>query len=152
MVQCHAHRSKYQAHVQAVRVNMANSNILEKPYLKWLTLFITSGTLLCCALPILLVTLGFGALVASLNYNLPGLFFLAEHKIWTLTLAAFILLILAGVIWRPNQHCPAEADLAAFCKKSKQLNKKIFWLSAMILFIGFFTSYLLLPMRNLLDL
>lgn len=131
---------------------MPDNNILEKPYLKWLTLFIASGTLLCCALPILLVTLGFGAVVASLNYNIPGLFFLAEHKVWTLTLAAIILLLLAWLIWRPNQHCPVEHDLAALCKKSKKLNKKIFWLSTTIWFIGFFTSYLLLPIRNILDL
>ena len=56
----------------------------DQPYLRWLTLFVTSGTLLCCALPILLVTLGFGAVVASLNYNIPGLLFLAEHQSWAL--------------------------------------------------------------------
>ena len=131
---------------------MTANNILPKPYLKWLTLFIASGTLLCCALPILLVTLGFGALVASLNYNIPGLVFLAEHKVWTLTLSALILLILAWLIWRPNQHCPAEPDLAALCQRAKRLNKIIFWLSTMIWFIGFFTSYLLLPFRNFLGL
>ena len=152
MAQYPAHRFKSRAHVQAVIVNMPDNNILEKTYLKWLTLFIASGTLLCCALPILLVTLGFGALVASLNYNIPELLFLAEHKVWTLTLAAIILLLLAWLNWRPNQHCPAEPDLAALCQKSKRLNKRIFWLSAIIWFIGFFTSYLLLPIRNILEL
>ena len=31
--------------------------------------------------------MGLGAVVASLNYNIPGLLFLAEHTIWTLSLA-----------------------------------------------------------------
>ena len=131
---------------------MSENKLIEKPYLRWFVLFITSGTLLCCALPILLVTLGFGAVVASLNYNIPALIFLAEHKAWTLMLGALILMILAWVIWRPNQQCPADPALAVLCEKSKRWNKRIFWLSSMIWFIGFFSSYLLLPIRNFLNL
>ncbi|KGJ91673.1 hypothetical protein [Colwellia psychrerythraea] len=131
---------------------MSDNKLIEMSYLRWITLFMVSGTLLCCALPILLVTLGFGAVVASVNYNIPGFIFLAEHKVWTLTIAALILMALAWIIWRPNQHCPAEPRLADLCNKSKKLNKRIFWLSLTIWFIGFFSSYLLLPLRNLLDL
>jgi len=152
MVQFHAHQYRRVVHVQGVGGRMSDNKFIEKPYLKWITLFIASGTLLCCALPILLVTLGFGAVVASLNYNIPGLIFLAENKIWTLTIAALLLMALAWVIWRPNQHCPYESTLAALCKKSKLWNKRIFWISSMIWFIGLFTSYLLLPIRNFLDL
>ena len=74
---------------------------MNKSYLRWLTLFATSGTLLCCALSILLVSMGFGAVVASLNYNLPGLMFFAEHKMWTLSLLALLLLFLA---WVQDEH------------------------------------------------
>jgi len=131
---------------------MSDNKLMEKPYLKWVALFVASGTLLCCALPILLVTLGFGAVMASLNYNVPGLMYLAEHKVWTLTIAGMVLVALAWVIWRPNQHCPSEPALAAICQKSKLWNKRIFWISSLIWFIGFFTSYLLLPMHNFFDL
>ncbi|WP_033076864.1 hypothetical protein [Thalassotalea sp. ND16A] len=131
---------------------MPNIEFIEKPYLKWLALFIASGTLLCCALPILLVTLGFGAVVASLNYNIPGLIFLSEHKVWTLTVAALVLMALAWIIWRPNQRCPTDPALAALCKKSKLWSKRIFWLSAMFWSIGIFTSYWLLPIRNFFNL
>ena len=124
----------------------------DKAYLKWLTLFVTSSTLLCCALPILLVLLGFGAVVASLNYNVPGLVFLAEHKLWTLSLSALLLLFLAWVIWRPNQSCPTDPQLAEHCQMSKRWNKYIFWISVVIWSIGFFFSTLLLPLRNLLNL
>ncbi len=122
----------------------------DRPWLKWLTLFVTSGTLLCCALPILLVSLGFGAAVATLNYNVPALVFLAEHKVWTLTLSALLLLSLAWVIWRPNQSCPTDPALASLCETSKRWNKRVFWLSVAIWCIGFFASVLLLPLRRLL--
>ena len=123
-----------------------------KSYLRWLTLFITSGTLLCCALPTLLVSLGFGAVVASLNYNIPELVFLAEYKIWTLSLSALLLLFLAWVVWRPKQSCPAKPELVAHCQMTKRWNKSIFWLSVIIWSIGFFFSIVLLPLRQFLNL
>lgn len=131
---------------------MENTRWLDKPYLRWLALFITSGTLICCALPILLVTLGFGAVVASLNYNIPGLVFLAEHKLWVLALSALLLLLLAWVIWRPNQSCPTDPELASYCHTAKRWNRRIFWVSVVIWSVGFFSSVLLLPLRELLDM
>ncbi len=123
-----------------------------KPYLRWITLFLTSGTLLCCALPILLVTLGLGSVVAAMSYNLPGFLFLAEHKIWTLSLSFIFLLFLAWVVWRPQQNCPLDPKLSIICQATKKWNKRIFILSMIIWFIGFFTSVLLLPLSNLLNL
>ncbi len=131
---------------------MNNRKWSDKSYLRWLTLFVTSGTLLCCALPILLVTLGFGAVVASLNYNIPGLLFLAEHQSWTLGLSAILLLFLAWIIWRPNQNCPSDPDLAQQCQQAKRCNQRIFGFSVVIWSIGFFFSVLLLPLRHLLNL
>jgi len=121
-------------------------------YFGWVTLFITSGTLLCCALPILLVSLGFGAVVAGLNYNIPGLLFLAEHKVWTFGLSALFLVFLAWLIYRPNQSCPSDVQLARYCAGSKKWNKRIFLLSVIIWIIGFFASYLLLPLRVFLGI
>ena len=123
----------------------------DKSYLSWLTLFFSGGTLVCCALPILLVSMGFGAIAASLTYNIPGLIFLAENKLWTLSLAALLILILAWIIWRPNQNCPADPELAKICQKTKIWNRRIFYLSLFIWIIGFFFSYLLLPLRRFLD-
>lgn len=126
---------------------MEKVKLHEQSYLRWGTLFITSGTLLCCALPIVLVSMGFGAIVASLNFNVPGLLFLAEYKLWTLSLSALLLLFLAWVIWRPNQSCPADPELAAHCQTAKRWNQRVFWLSSIIWCIGFFFSVLLLPLR-----
>lgn len=127
-------------------------DLLDKPYLRWITLFLTSGTLLCCALPILLVTVGFGSVAAAMSYNIPGLTFLAEHKLWTLSFSFFFLLFLAWIIWRPNQSCPIDPAQALACAGAKKWNKRIFILSVFIWGIGFFASVLLLPLRNLLNI
>ncbi len=123
----------------------------EKSQLKWLTLFVTSGTLLCCALPILLVSAGLGSVVASIHLNVPGFMFMAEHKLWTLVLSALLLMGLAFVIWRPNQTCPADPQLAKYCSQSKRWNQRIFLLSIAIWMTGFFFSVMLLPIRQWLD-
>ena len=123
----------------------------EKSQLKWLVLFISSGTLLCCALPILLVSLGLGSVVASVNYNVPGFMFMAEHKIWTLGLSALLLVGLAFIIWRPHQTCPSDPKLAQYCRQSKRWNQRIFFISVAIWMTGFFFSVLLLPIRQFLE-
>jgi ABC-type Mn2+/Zn2+ transport system permease subunit len=120
--------------------------------LKWMTLLVTGSTLLCCALPILLVSFGLGATVASLNFNIPGLLFLAEHKVWTFSISAIMLLFLVWIIWRPNQSCPSDPQLAKYCETSKKWNKRVFFLSIAIWFISFFASYLLLPLREFLNI
>jgi mercuric ion transport protein len=98
------------------------------------------------------VSLGFGAVAASLSYNIPGLMFLAEHKMWTLSLSALLLGFLAWLIWRPNQACPADAQLAALCQQAKRWNQYIFWLGVAFWSIGFFFSVLLLPLRQFLSM
>lgn len=68
------------------------------------------------------LSVGLGAVVASLNYNIPGLMFLAEHNFWILSLSALLLVFMAGVIWRPNQACPSDPTLAAVCQKARNCN------------------------------
>jgi hypothetical protein len=129
---------------------VAKVNVVDRSWLRWLALFTTSSTLLCCALPILLVSLGLGSVVASMNYNIPGMFWLAQHKYWTLALSALLLSVLAWIIWRPKQSCPTDPELARYCENSKKWNKRIFWLSVIIWCMGVFFSLVLLPLRNLL--
>ena len=50
--------------------------------LSYISLFTSFGTLLCCALPSLLVLLGLGATVASFLSAVPWLVVLSRHKTW----------------------------------------------------------------------
>ena len=119
-------------------------------YLGWLTLFFTTTTLVCCALPIVLVSLGLGAVMASLNLQFSGLVFIAQYKYWTLALSAMLLGFLAWLIWRPGQTCPNNPLLAKACQQSKRWNVRMFNVSLVIWSTGFFFSVLLLPLRQLI--
>jgi len=117
-----------------------------------LTLFFSSGTLVCCALPIIFVTIGFGSSVAALTNAFPFLIFLGIHKTWVFTLSGIMVLISAWFIYVIKQSCPSDKELANLCNQTKKWNKRIFFASLSVWIIGFFASYLLLPLRIFLNL
>src|ERR1700728_1235444 len=59
--------------------------------LNYFSLFSSFSTLLCCALPSVLVLLGMGTTVASLLSAAPWLVSLSRHKIWTFSLAGVLI-------------------------------------------------------------
>src|SRR5207248_11385470 len=59
--------------------------------LNYLSLFTSVGTLLCCALPSLLVLLGLGATVATVLSAVPWLVTLSHHKLWVFAIAGVLI-------------------------------------------------------------
>ncbi len=116
------------------------------------TLFASSGTLVCCALPIILVTLGMGATVAAITSNFPFLIVLSQHKIWVFIISGLMLLVSALIIYRPDQSCPVDPRQAKICQASKIWNKRIYWFSVVIWCIGFFAAFIALPVRMALGI
>ena len=111
----------------------------------WL-LFASTTTLICCALPILLVTLGLGAVSAALFANLPFLVVLAQHKIWLFAGSGLLLAGAAWAIWRPGRACPADPELAELCARADRWNRRWFLVALAIWVIGFAAAYLSLPL------
>ena len=99
-----------------------------------LSLFASVGTLLCCALPSLLVLLGFGAAVASVVTSVPLLVTLSRHKEWVFAAAA--VLIASGVAYRhwlaprlmARQLACAPGDPR--CHNLDRMSRVLLWLSA----------------------
>lgn len=114
------------------------------------TLFLSTGTLLCCALPILLVSLGLGAAVAGMIGAAPWLVTLSQHKAW---LFAGTSLLLAGGGWlihRPGRVCPTDPELARACARADRWNRRMWWSALSIWAFGTFMAYLWLPLRRVL--
>lgn len=117
----------------------------------WLSLFASSGTLLCCALPIGLVALGLGATVAAVSSNFPFLATLTEHKGWVFGTSGVLLVISGWLTSQTAQSCPSDPELAALCERARTWNRRVLWTSAAIWGLGFFAAYLALPLRILLE-
>lgn len=92
----------------------------------------------CCALPILLVTLGMGSAVASLVSTLPWLVTLSKYKAVTFTITA---LILAYSFLRLRNMDSCEIVDQRRLKRQRAL----LWASTVIVIVSVFTAYALLP-------
>lgn len=119
--------------------------------LTWLALFTTTGTLVCCALPIALVSLGLGATMASLVSAAPFLVTLSQHKIWVFLISGGLLALSGWFIYRPGRACPVEPELGQLCNTSQLWNRRIFWTSVTLWCIGFLAAFLALPLQIWLE-
>ena len=106
-------------------------------------LFTSVGTLLCCALPALLVSLGLGATMLSLTSAVPQIIWISEHKVYVFTIA-FVLLAVNSV-WvylNRNAPCPIDPKLRDACISGGRFSKYVLILSWICLAIGFFFAYI----------
>ena len=120
----------------------------KEDFFSFLTLFTSLSTILCCALPIILVMLGMGAVFASLTANFPFIIWIAQQALYLFLIAGLLMAISGYFIFLRPQSCPADAKLAAICTKSKKFNKIIWWISLVILLVAFFFKYLLIFFSN----
>ncbi|RDX37282.1 hypothetical protein DZA50_02495 [Kangiella sp. HD9-110m-PIT-SAG07] len=113
---------------------------------KWgvLVLFASVPTLICCALPILLVSLGMGSVVASMyGEHFPWLNWFAKYDLITFGVTALILIITGAVLYRSNRSCPTDPELAAACESAQKWNRRFYWSAIIIWLIGAFSAYIL---------
>lgn len=106
-------------------------------------LFTTSGTLICCAIPITLVSLGLGAVVASMASTAPWLVTLSMYKGWMFTLSGGLIAVSAWAVYRPGRACPTDPELAAACERADKWNRRFIWFSAVMWLVGFIAAFAL---------
>ncbi len=111
----------------------------------WIVLFTSSSTLICCALPILLVSLGLGAVSATLFASFPILVTLAQYKTWMFSGSAVVLALTGWLLYRPGRACPADPDLAEQCERAHRWNMRFFWVAEAVWMAGAAAAYLSLP-------
>lgn len=103
------------------------------------------GTLFCCFLPAVFVTLGLGASFAALVGNFPQLIWLSEHKGTVFGGAALIIAVAGYLNWRSrNAACPIDPTLAEACRNGRNWSKWAF-AGAVIIFACGATFAFLLP-------
>ena len=119
--------------------------------LSYLSLFTSLSTLVCCALPSLLVLVGLGATVASVVSEIPGLVTLSHHKNWVFTITGVLICgnflyvyIVAPKLQSRRGVCDADDPLG--CETASRMSRIILWCSGAIYLIGVFSAYLLGPL------
>lgn len=120
-----------------------------------LSLFTSFSTLICCALPALLVTLGLGAVLAGLVTSLPFLVTLSTYKEWTFGIAATLIGLNFFLVYRKSKEdgaCEIPGDgHEASCDTASRWSKQILWISTIMLLVGLFMAYLALPLLKFIE-
>jgi mercuric ion transport protein len=122
--------------------------------LNYFSLFTSLSTLLCCALPSLLVLVGLGTSVASMLSFMPWLVTLSRHKQWTfavsgiLTALSFVNMYYIAPRIRAKQ---CGADDPSACEEASRVTIILLWVSAGIYAVGVFVAYALGPILTRLD-
>ncbi|MCE2658632.1 MAG: hypothetical protein LW854_10360 [Rubrivivax sp.] len=110
----------------------------------WLSLAASGGTLVCCALPALLVSVGLGAALAGLVSTVPALVWLSEAKGLVFGLAG-AMLAAAGVLqWRARSApCPLDPRLRQACLRTRRWSRGV-WVAAVVVYAtGAFFAFVL---------
>lgn len=108
-----------------------------------LSLFTSASTLICCALPALLVTLGAGAALSSLISVVPQLVWLSEYKLPIFGFAIGMMIFSGLLQWRARHApCPADSTLAEVCRKTRRRALQIYLFSWVILLTGVWFAFI----------
>ena len=95
------------------------------------------GTLICCALPALLVSLGLGAAFAGFVSRFPQLIWVSEHKIWILIIGGITLVLAGWAQWNARSlPCPIDPVQARACRTTRRWSMMVYFLAVRIYIIG----------------
>ncbi|MFM7332209.1 MAG: hypothetical protein ACKO1L_11230 [Brachymonas sp.] len=109
-----------------------------------LSLFASSSTLICCALPALLVALGAGAALSSLVGIFPQIVWLSEHKVSLFIFAGLMLAASGALQWiNRNAPCPIDPALRDACLRTRKVSLRVYGVSVGIYLLGGFFAFVL---------
>lgn len=113
-------------------------------YLAFLSLFTSTGTLVCCALPALLVALGAGAALSTLISVVPGLVWVSEYKEAVFVLAGVMLTVSGYMQWRGRfAPCPVDAAQRNACLRTRKTSAMVYGASVAVYAVGGFFAFVL---------
>lgn len=102
-----------------------------------LSLFASAGTLVCCALPALLVALGAGAALSSLVSVFPQVVWLSEHKEGLFVFAGLAMSASGVLQWRNRTApCPADPVLRSACLRTRRTSLRVYGFSLLVYLVG----------------
>ncbi len=108
----------------------------------YFSLFASTGTLFCCALPSLLVALGMGATMAGLVSTVPQIIWLSQYKVLVFTISGSLIALSALVQYRTrNDPCSIDIKQAEACARARKISVWSLSISAGIWLLGAFFAF-----------
>ncbi len=135
-------------------ISTPSQRTTQSGFFSYLSLFTSVGTLLCCALPSLLVLLGLGATVASALSFMPFLVTLSHHKKWVFLISGTLISLSFVQVYAlsprmKDRACPPHDPEA--CRRATRASVVLLWISALLYAIGFSVVYIVGPILARID-
>ena len=126
-------------------------SLVKQKVINFLSLFTSTGTLLCCALPAAIAGVAGGAAVGVFVAAFPWLIPLSRQKEW-LFLAAGLFILFSGILTlRPQGRTACAITGGKGCAVGGRFTKGMFWTSVAIYAIGIFFAYGIVPVLRWLE-
>lgn len=122
----------------------ANNQLKKNIWVSYFSLFSSMSTLVCCALPALLVSIGLGASMVGLVSTFPQLVWISENKILVFSLSFILLSVSSYMQYRARfLPCPLDPNEAEACTRARLWAKWITIFSIAVWVIG--VSFAVIP-------
>ena len=106
---------------------MSNATLKRNAGITSLTALASSGTLICCVLPAVMVSLGLGATLAGWATQYPQLVWLSAHKLMVFGMAALALAVSGTLLWyQRSLPCPADPIAGRQCARLRKISAAMF--------------------------
>jgi len=110
-----------------------------------LTLFGSTGTLICCVLPAVVASIAGGAAVAAMVSTFPFLITLSQYKGWIFLVAGLLIVLNWVLVRRPQSALACSITGGDCCEITGRFSSVMLTISIVIYLIGAFFSYALVP-------
>ena len=123
---------------------------MREKIMSFFSLFGSTATLLCCALPATLSIIAGGAAVGSLISVFPWLIPISKHHNWIFLIAGILLLINGIFVIKPKGKVACSITGGKGCEVAGNFSKWMFWISVTLYSIGAFFAYAFVPLMELI--
>jgi len=123
---------------------------MREKIMSFFSLFGSTATLLCCALPATLSIIAGGAAVGSLISIFPWLIPLSRYHNWIFLVVGILLLINGIFVLSPKGKVACSITGGKGCEVAGNFSKWMFWISIILYSIGAFFAYAFVPLMELI--
>ena len=125
-----------------------NAPLTRNTWLAFTALLASTGTLVCCVLPAVMVAIGAGAALAGLVGAVPQLIWMSAHKGFVFGAAAILLGVAGAAIWQSRRvPCPSDPALARACVRLRAASRGLYIVAVLAFAVGA-TFAFVLPLLN----
>ena len=101
----------------------------------------TSGTLICCVIPAILVTLGLGSVLVSILGSFPFLITISQNKNIVFAVAGSILTLNGFILWKQKKDLATNCD--GICSIKRKFSAPLFIISVALFVVASCITFLI---------